>query len=76
MLLGSSRLLLGCSCLLLGRSGTGRNGSGRDDCGPYDCPPSRVTAPDAKDRLRFGHQLHGQTRYIGKEHQDKGNGYY
>ena len=26
--------------------------------------------------MRFGHQLHGQKRYIGDEHQDKGNGYY
>ena len=39
-----------------------------------DDPPAERPTPDAQDRMCFGHQLHGQTRDIGDEHQDKENG--
>jgi hypothetical protein len=63
-------LLLRRRRLLLGLGHLGRIRS--VDCGPYH---DGSAASDAKNRLRFGHQLHGQKRYIGHEYQDKGNGY-
>jgi hypothetical protein len=92
LLLGSSSLLLSGVSFLLSSGGLLLRGSGlllsrgrlllrlghlgrirSVDCGP--CHDGSA-APDAEDRMRFGHQLHGQKRYIGDEHQDKGNGYY
>jgi hypothetical protein len=66
-LLGSSGLLLSRGRLLLGLGHLGRIRS--VDCGP--CHNGSAT-PDAEDRMRFGHQLHGQKRYVGNEDQDKG----
>ena len=44
-------------------------------CGSaHSVPDDGAPAPDAKNRVRFGHQLHGQKRYIGHEHHDKGSG--
>ena len=71
LLLGSGGLLLSRGRLLLGLGYLGR--IRRVDGGPYH---DGRAASDAKNRLRFGHQVHGQKRDIGHEHHDKGTGYY